>query len=241
MGVQPQFKRDLSRDMITCKTRPPGPVKWMSLAGAYQLCQLGRNGLHPFILTVMKFAHGKTKYWAFATGHQKDGMNEIRELKPDDPVAKFIEESWEGWPEAVDRAILAEDRAEYWYQEAKAARGQVDALKKALERALQGLGNLNNGKTSTATLIINQGEKALALLPDQAQERIGKLEDIAEKARKAGDFLKKLGTLNIEQAPALLIKESERAFVQVMDDLARAADSLPEDGRTEADFSSGGG
>ena len=96
--------RDLKKDLKICEKVTPGPVKWHKLGNVYHL--IGQYGPRPVILSTVTAKQENHWYPEMCISNLVDGL--LEPLKPDHPDSVFIQESWHGWPEAINRAIAAE-------------------------------------------------------------------------------------------------------------------------------------
>ena len=100
--------RDLKNDLEICQKATSGPVKWHKLGSIYHL--IGQYGPRPIILSTVTVKQENHWYPEMCISNLVDGL--LEPLKPDHPDSVFIQESWEGWPEAINRAIAAESEVE---------------------------------------------------------------------------------------------------------------------------------
>ncbi len=99
--------RDLQADREICEKATPGPVKWQRFGKQFHLT--GQYGLRPIIFSTVEVE--KEGYVPETHISNRDAKRDLLiPLDPNHPDSKFIEEAWAGWPEAIDRAIVAEDR-----------------------------------------------------------------------------------------------------------------------------------
>lgn len=98
--------RDLKADLEICRAATPGPAKWQKFGGEYYLT--GQYGIRPIILGTIEIENqrGFGSIAHISNRNQETGL--LYPLNPNHPDSRFIEEAWEGWPEAIRRALEAE-------------------------------------------------------------------------------------------------------------------------------------
>ena len=96
--------RNLQTDLEICEKATSGPVRWHKLGSIYHL--IGQYGPRPIILSTVTAKQENHWYPEMCISNLVDGL--LEPLKPDHPDSVFIQESWEGWPESINRAIAAE-------------------------------------------------------------------------------------------------------------------------------------
>ena len=96
--------RNLQKDLEICQKVTPGPVKWHKLGNVYHL--IGQYGPRPVILSTVTAKQEDHWYPEVCISNLVDGL--LEPLTPDHPDSVFIQESWQGWPESINRAIAAE-------------------------------------------------------------------------------------------------------------------------------------
>ena len=118
--------RNLQTDLEICEKVTPGPVRWHKLGSIYHL--IGQYGPRPIILSTVTAKKENHWYPEMCISNLVDGL--LEPLKPDHPDSVFIQESWEGWPESINRAIAAE--------------AEVEKLRKEKERLMIVLNTIND-------------------------------------------------------------------------------------------------